>query len=279
MKILLDSDMLLFRTTSATEVEVELDDEVWVRHSELPQAREMYWETCQAWCELLGCSLDDVLHCFTDKSNFRKDVVDPNYKANRKSKPKPIGYRALKNQLLEESGAWLHRMIEADDLIGIFATMPEMEAEGMVIASGDKDLMQLAGKHIWFRSEKDPEPEDGLHISCDDSWVMKTNTKEHAQRFTYQQYLTGDATDGVPGCPGVGAVNAKRIVDGFDLSDPVGCWEAIVRTYEAAQRKKNLALYDAHEYATQQARLVRILRNGEYDFMTHEVQLWNPPTP
>lgn len=278
MKILLDSDMLLFRTTSATEVEVELEAEVWVRHSELPLAREMYWEACEAWCELLGCSLDDVLHCFTDKSNFRKDIVDPGYKANRKGKPKPIGYMVLKQQLLEEGGAWLHSMIEADDMIGILATMPELMDEGVVIASGDKDLMQLPGKHIWFRSGKDEEPEDGLCIDSDDNWTIKTNNTEHAQRFTYQQYLTGDATDGVPGCPGVGAVNAKRIVDGFDLNDPVGCWEEIVRTYEEAQRKKKLDLYNAREYATQQARLVRILRNGEYDFTTHKVQLWNPPT-
>ena len=278
MKILLDSDMLLFRTTSATEVEVELDDEVWVRHSELPQARELYWEACEAWCDQFGCSLDDVLHCFTDKSCFRKDIIDSAYKASRKSKPKPIGYGALKRQLLEESGAWLHSMIEADDMIGILATMPELVKEGVVIASGDKDLMQLPGEHIWFRSDKETEPEDGLWIDSDDSWTIKTNTPEHAQRFTYQQYLTGDATDGVPGCPGVGAVNAKRIVDKFDLNDPVDCWEEIVRTYEEAQRKKKLDLYNAREYATRQARLVRILRNGEYDFTTHEVQLWNPPT-
>lgn len=278
MKILLDSDMLLFRTTSATEVEVELEEEVWVRHSELPEAQEMYWETCQSLCDLLKCSLDDVVHCFTDKSTFRKEV-DPGYKANRKSKPKPIGYKVLKYRLLEESGAWLHRKIEADDLIGIFATMPEVVDEGVVIASGDKDLMQLPGRHIWLRSEKDAEPEDGLLIDCYDNWTIKTNTSEHAQRFTYQQYLTGDATDGVPGCPGVGPVSAKKIVDGFDLTDAVGCWEEIVRAYEEAQRKKKLDLYNAREYATRQARLVRILRNGEYDFMTHEVQLWNPPTP
>ncbi len=273
MKILLDADMLLFRTTSATEVEVEIDDEVWVRHSELPEAREMYWDTCQAWCDLLECRLDDVLHCFTDKSTFRKEV-DPGYKANRRGKAKPTGYRALKNQLLEEGGAWLHRKIEADDLIGIFATMPEMVEEGVVIASGDKDLLQIPGQHLWFRPEKEPEPEDGLYISCDDSWIIKTNTTEHAQRFTYQQYLTGDATDGVPGCPGVGAVGAQRIVKDFDLSKPVDCWEAIVRTYETKGKVVN-----ASDYATQQARLVKILQYGDYNFTTHEVKLWNPPTP
>ena len=259
MKIAIDSDMLLFRAMSATEVEVELEPEVWVRHSELPQAREMYWEQCEAWCELFDCKLDDLLHCFTDRSNFRKEV-DPGYKANRKSKPKPMGFKALKSQFLEESGAWLHRQIEADDLLGIFATMPDLKEEGVVIATLDKDLKQIPGIHVWV----DNEP---YEVTADD-----------AERFTYQQYLTGDATDGVPGCPGVGPVTAERIVQELDLTQPVDCWEAIVRAYEKAQRKKDVDLYDAHEYALRQARLVRILRYGEYNFTTHEVKLWNHPT-
>ena len=259
MRIAIDSDMLLFRVMSATEVEVELEPEVWVRHSELPQAREMYWEQCEAWCELFECKLDDLLHCFSEGSEFRKKV-DPSYKANRKSKPKPMGYKGLKNQILEEHGAWRHHQIEADDLMGIFGTMPELREDGIVIATLDKDLKQIPGIHVWT----DNEPYEV--------------TPEDAERFTYQQYLVGDATDGVPGCPGVGAVTAERIVQGLDITKPVDCWETIVRTYEEAQRKKKVDLYDAHEYALRQARLVRILRYGEYNFTTHEVKLWNPPT-
>lgn len=258
-KVAIDGDMLAMRVMTATEVEQELEPEVWVRHSELPLAMEMYWEQCEAWCKLFNCKLDDLLHCFTDQSTFRKEV-DPSYKANRRHKPKPIGYKAFKNKLLEESGAWLHRQIEADDLLGIFATMPELQKEGVVIATLDKDLKQIPGIHVWV----DNEPYEV--------------TAEDAERFTYQQYLVGDSTDGVPGCPGVGAVTAERITQKLDLSSPVDCWQTIVRTYEEAQSKKKLDLYDAHEYALRQARLVRILRYGDYNFTTHEVKLWNPPT-
>lgn len=277
MKIILDSDMLLFRVTSATEVEMELEADVWIRHSELPEAREAYWTAVDQWCDIYGCTLDDVVHCFTDRSTFRKRL-DPGYKANRKGKPKPLGYGALKNQLLQEAGAWLHREIEADDLIGIFATMPDLQKEGVVIASGDKDLLQIAGEHIWFDTGKEPDEEPGLYVAYRDGCVIKTNTTQHAERFTYQQYLSGDSTDGIPGCPGLGAVGAKRIAKDLPITEPVDCWETIVRTYEEAQRKKKLDLYNAPQFATQQARLVRILRHGEYDFITHEVSLWNPPT-
>jgi 5'-3' exonuclease len=276
--ILLDADMLLMRAATATEVEVQLGEDVWTRHSELPQAREMYWQQVESWCEQFEATLDDVWHCFTEASAFRKSLY-PGYKANRASKPKPIGYKQLKAELLAEPTASCFHQIEADDLIGIFATMPEVEGESVVIASGDKDSMQIPGVHVWIDDPKKKiENEDGLVAERINGSIIQTNTPEHAERFTYQQYLSGDSTDGISGCPGLGPVGAARLVKGFDLSQPVDCWEAVVRAYEAAQVKKKLALYNASEYATQQARLARILRHGEYDFDTHKVTLWNPPT-
>lgn len=269
MRILLDADMLLFRAMAATEVEVELSPDVWTRHSEMGDAREFYWRQIREWCELVGCEEEHVWHCFTDRSAFRRDLF-PGYKANRKQ-PKPIGYKHLRAEMLTEDAAFMFSKIEADDLMGIFATM-SIEDE-VVIASGDKDLMQIPGVHLWLATSKEVEPEDGLVVERSGDSIIKRNTKEHAERFTYQQILTGDSTDGIPGCPGVGAVGAKRLVDGFDLGDPVGCWEAIVRTYETKGK-----VDQPSDFATQQARLVRVLRAGDYNFDTHEVKLWNPPT-
>jgi DNA polymerase-1 len=269
MRILLDADMLLFRAMAATEVEVELAPDVWTRHSEAGHAREMYWQQVTNWCDLMGCNLGDVWHCFTDRSAFRRDLF-PGYKANRKS-PKPIGYKHLRAELLTEDTAFMFSKIEADDLMGIFATMPT--GDEVVIASGDKDLMQIPGLHLWLDTGKEIEPEDGLVVERSGDTIIKRNTDEHAERFTYQQILTGDATDGIPGCKGMGPVGAKKLVDGFDIADPVGCWEAIVRAYETKGK-----VDQPSQLATQQARLVRVLRAGEYNFDTHEVKLWNPPT-
>lgn len=269
MRILLDADMLLFRAMAATEVEVELSPDVWTRHSEMGDAREMYWQQLREWCELMGCELTDVWHCFTDRSAFRRDLF-PGYKANRKS-PKPIGYKHLRSELLTEDTAFMFSKIEADDLMGIFATM-SVDDE-VVIASGDKDLMQVSGLHLWLDTGKEVEPEDGLVVERTGNSIIKRNTAEHAERFTYQQILTGDATDGIPGCKGMGPVGAKKLVDGFDISDPVGCWEEIVRAYETKGK-----VVEPSKFATEQARLVRVLRAGEYNFQTHEVKLWNPPT-
>lgn len=275
--ILLDGDMLLMRAATATEVEVQLGEDVWTRHSELPQAREMYWQQVESWCAQFEATLDDVWHCFTEASAFRKEL-HPGYKANRKGKPKPIGYKQLKSEIMAEPTAFCFNQIEADDLIGIFATMPDAANERVIIAARDKDLMQIPGIHVWMDEGQEIEDQDGLVVQRVNGNVIQTNSPEHAERFTYQQYLSGDSTDGIPGCPGLGPVGAARLVKGFDLTQPVDCWEAIVRAYEEAQRKKKLDLYVASHYATQQARLARILRHGEYDFDTHKVTLWNPPT-
>jgi 5'-3' exonuclease len=271
MRILLDADMLLFRVASATEVEVQLGDDVWTRHSELGTAREMYWDQLKLWCDLYDCTFDDVWHCFTDRSAFRRDLF-PGYKASRKGVPKPIGFKQLKSELMTETTAFMFHQIEADDLIGIFASMPSMGDE-VVIASGDKDLLQVPGVHIWMDTGKEQQDEAGLSISYANGSIIKTNTVEHAERFTYKQYLSGDSTDGVPGCPSIGDKRASDIVASFNINRPVDCWKEIVRTYETKGKVEQPS-----DFATQQARLVRVLRAGEYDFSTHTVNLWNPPT-
>lgn len=251
MTLILDADMLLFRACSSTEVEIELSDDVWTRHSELPDARQYYWNTVDRWLEQYSLQRSDVIHCFTERSAFRRELA-PSYKLNRKG-PKPIGFKALKNELLQEEGAFMYHRIEADDLIGIFATM--LSDKEVIIASGDKDLNQIPGHHTWIDKE---------------DWGV---TDEEAERFRYQQAISGDTTDGIPGCKSVGPTGAQRIVEGFDISDPVGCWEKVVSTYRSKGKES-----DPGKTALLQARLTRILRNGEYNFKTHEVKLWNPPT-
>jgi DNA polymerase-1 len=253
MILLLDADMLLYKAMASAEVEVELSTDVWTRHVEMTVARERYWEQITLWVDQLGVSFNDVWHCFTDKSAFRRDL-SPTYKHNRKGKPKPIGYAAMRAEIMQEDKAFMFNQIEADDLLGIFATMQMGDAT--IIVSGDKDLMQIPGKHLWIDQE------------------ITEQSYEDAERFTYEQILCGDATDGIPGCPSIGKVNARRIVDSFNINRPLDCWQEVVRTYETKGK-----IPDASVYATQQAQLVRILRAGEYNFHTHTVKLWTPPAP
>ena len=251
MKLLLDSDMLMFRVMSAYEYEVCLDHgDMWVRGCNLQDARESYWQHVDQMCELFNAEREDVLHCLTDRSTFRKNLF-PEYKGNRKNKPKPTGYAALKQGLLEMPNAIMHDMVEADDLLGIFATQLKDLKEDYVICSGDKDLRQIPGFRYWIT---DDEPE--------------YNSVAQSDRQFWKQALMGDSTDGVKGCPGVGEKTAERAVEEFDFKDPLGCWEKVVQLFGKKGQDE--------DYALQQARLVRILRAGEYDFHKRTVTLWNP---
>ena len=246
-----DSDMLLFRSLSATEVEVQLDEWDWTRHSDCAAAWETYWEYIHSWSKELNIKPENFMHCFTHASAFRRRIF-PDYKQSRKGKPKPIGFGAMRAKVMQEDNAFMFNEIEADDVIGLFATLPDTD---VVVISGDKDLDQIPGWHIWM----DMQP--------------RFITHDYAERFTYQQYLQGDATDSIPGCKGVGEVGAKKAVEELDITDPVGCWEAVVRLYEKKGKVDN-----PYEYALTQARLTRILRWGEYDFNTHTVKPWTPET-
>jgi DNA polymerase-1 len=216
------------------------------------EARVLYWDKCASLAEKVGMTVDDVWHCFTSKSMFRRRV-SPDYKANRKKSAKPLGFKAMRAEIMDKATSFMFDEIEADDTIGIFASM--IEGEKVVVASGDKDLNQIPGEHVWL----DKEP-----------WEQ---TPHDARRFLYQQIIQGDATDGIPGCKGIGEIKARKIIDKFDITKPVDCWQEIVRTYEAQGDLENPS-----DFAVQQTRLVKILRNNEYDFNTHTVSLWNPPT-
>ena len=274
--LLVDSDMLLMRCVMSNQADYELMVEQVHRITDKRAARTDYWYYINMWRDEAAVAQENVYHCFTESSGFRRRIW-PQYKAQRKLILKPVGYKQLKAEILNEDNAYCYSEIEADDMISIFAGVIDKAGnnESTLIASQDKDLWQIPGVHVWVDDTppKDPRFEWG-----------KYNTPELAERFTWEQYLSGDpGTDNIPGCPGIGSKTAEKIVGGFDFSKPMECWEAVVAAY-----RKNLAkafdkgttsqIPDVHQYALLQARLTRLLRKDEYNFSHSKVTLWNPPT-
>ena len=84
---------------------------------------------------------------------------------------------------------------------------------------------------------------------------------EEADRWHLAQTLIGDPTDNYKGCPKIGAVGAKKILD-KDCS-----WAAVVAAYEKAGLSE--------EDALAQARVARILRFEDVDEDMNPI-LWTP---
>jgi DNA polymerase-1 len=188
--------------------------------------------------KLMDAPAQDCIITLSDKANFRKNVA-PYYKANRKDTRKPMLLGWAREYLTSKYNTIMYRNLEADDVLGILAT----KNPDTIIWSEDKDLLTIPAKH-WINGE------------------LATITEEEANYNFLFQTLVGDSTDNYSGCPTVGPKTANKLLSS-------GCrWDTVVATFES----KGLS----EEVALENARLARILRDGEYDTDTGEVKLWHP---
>jgi DNA polymerase-1 len=249
--LLVDADMFLFQAASACEVETDWGDDKWTLHSDAGDVRRVFDEKLidiRTEIVELGQDVGRSILCFSDPSrrSFRHDLTET-YKQARKGSRKPLAYAAVRDQLTESYKTIIKPRLEADDVMGIVST----RAPGkFIIVSGDKDMQQIPGL-LYYQGE-----------------LRETSTAQ-ADRYHLIQTLTGDATDGYPGCPGIGAIRAELFVDG-KVWPELKPWQSVVRLFK--ESKANLTEADA----LLQARLARILRNTEWDFDKSEVKLWTP---
>ncbi len=161
-------------------------------------------------------------------TNFRYKIY-PEYKANRIDTAKPRHLVAMKDYLSTKYSAITSDNCEADDLMGIEQSLSE---EGTTtIVSLDKDMLMIPGNHYSWYIEGGP---------VNKRWVKPAHrqlvTPIEGLRWFYTQVLTGDSTDNIKGCPGVGKVGAKNMLanlsterEMFDaVRDAYGCDEAML---------------------------------------------------
>lgn len=195
----------------------------------------------------------DVKAYLSGSGNYRYGVAKQRpYKGNRDAAIRPVHYEAIRAYLQEYWGAIVIDKIEADDEISIRAR----GIHGVVIATIDKDLDQIPGMHYNYMKK-----------------VKYDIDETEAELFFYQQALSGDSTDNIPGCYKVGNVKAQKIVnDAFSKVGEFGdVWSAVVDTYALSKEREGCPYADGDSgaVALETARLVKL--------QEYEGQLWNPP--
>lgn len=241
MNLLVDADILVFRMCFAHEKKIDWGDGVESVMMEPHVAKGRLKNMIAKYAAINDC--DSVTLCFTSRKNFRYNVY-PDYKANRvfdRTQLFPI--------LIEwmESRYYCLRMdmLEADDVMGVMATKEPGEH---VIATIDKDLLQIPGQHYnWMHDRKET-----------------INTLK-ADRLFYTQVMAGDPTDNYFGIKGIGPVKAKKLLDATPKHER---WSAILNLF--------IEKGYTEEYALQMARVARICRAEDYNFDTKEPILWTP---
>ncbi len=186
---------------------------------------------------------DRVLLCFScaRADGFRR-ATWPAYKARRADPPAflPAAVAALRAGFPSRCLPAL----EADDLIGLAATCPTVRGE-VVIVADDGDLLQVPGRHYRPRGRR---------------WLDVT--PEEADRRFLAAVLIGKTADGVPGLPGCGPKRAGALLA------VEATWDRVVLAYRGGGLSEAAAVV--------QARLVRVLRWGEYDVAAGRVRAWEP---
>ena len=155
------------------------------------------------------------------RRNFRHDLYE-GYKGSRKGMPEELAVQLpYCKQVLEALGCTLYGVegYEADDIIGTFAKRCRQSGEQCVIATGDRDSLQLVG--------------DGVSVRLARTSMGKAESVLYDAQRIAEEYgvtppalidikaLMGDSSDEIPGVAGIGQKTACQLIADFGSLDGV----------------------------------------------------------
>ena len=211
-----------------------------------------------------------IIVAFDRKAPTFRHLEFEDYKAGRKKMPPELAMQlpllkevleAMKIKILEIDG------FEADDIIGTVSKVAEENELIPLIITGDKDELQLASnttKVIITRKG----------ISEFD--IYDYDAMVEAYGFTPTQFidykgLMGDASDNIPGLPGVGEKTAKKLVQEY------GSIENLLEHVEEIQNQRlRQIIEDNQQQARMSKRLATIVREVPIDIDFADY-LWEEP--
>ena len=144
---------------------------------------------------------------------FRHEAFEQ-YKAQREETPEAIRLsvpiikdiiRAYRIPILEVAG------YEADDVIGTLATEAGQQGITTYMMTPDKDYGQLVSENVFMYR---PKHTGGFEVMGIEQVKAKFDIQS-TQQVIDMLGLMGDASDNIPGCPGVGEKTAQKLVAEF----------------------------------------------------------------
>ena len=153
--------------------------------------------------------------CFDKGGSTERTEIFADYKANRQETPDPIRFavphieallRAMDIPIVVQEG------YEADDLIGTLSKQAENQGFKVYMVTPDKDFGQLVSENVFMyrpsRMGNDVEiwgiPE-----------VQERFGVERPEQVIDYLGMMGDASDNIPGLPGVGDKTAKKFIQAY----------------------------------------------------------------
>ncbi len=134
---------------------------------------------------------------------------------------------------------------EADDVIGTLAKKAAASGLEIIIVTSDKDMLQLVSDHVRVMDAM----KDNLILDAQ-KVVEKMGVKP--AQIADLLGLWGDASDNIPGAPGIGEKGAKELIQAYGtLENCLLNWDKVKRrTYQESLRDKADLIRMSHELAT-----------------------------
>ena len=192
---------------------------------------------------------------------FRSDI-DPEYKANRPPMPEDLpGQIDRIEQILEAMNIPMLRLdgFEADDIIGTLAKRAAADGYDCLLCSKDKDLLQLLDEHISMYNIKTD--------TLTDVKAMVEKMGVTPGQFIDCLALQGDASDNVPGIPGVGEFYALNWIKQY------GSLDNLYAHANELKGKRAESLRENKDLAYKSKKLVTIDCNVPLDVDLDELEL------
>ena len=278
--LVMDGDWFVFQAMAASEVETDWGDDVWTLECDHAKAWNILVDSIKSYASRKKAWMGaPIVLAFTDSINWRKELVDPTYKENRKASRKPVGYRAFveRVQACEDWTSILEPKLEGDDVMGIIGSGAEYFGfSKAVLVSCDKDFKTIP--------------------DCDFLWCttgnILTQDLESADYWHIFQMIKGDITDGYSGISGWGDTAADFIENPFFTKQvekelKSGKNKGQIVTQWVKEEQGDHTLWECivsigakagmtEQDIIKQGQMARILRFNEFNFVDKEILLWEP---
>lgn len=191
------------------------------------------------------------------KITFRNELFDQ-YKATRKQTPSELSSQIpLLHEMLEVFGIALLEQegFEADDIIGTLATKAAADGCQVIVVTGDRDALQLIGENIEVMLTKKGITE----MQVFDAEAFREKYGIDPVRLIDLKGLMGDASDNIPGVPGVGEKTALKLLTEY------GSLENVLEHIEDISGKKlKERLTEHRDLALLSKKLATIIRDMDF---------------
>ena len=191
------------------------------------------------------------------------------YKGTRHAMPDELREQVpLMKDMLTAMGVPLMMLegYEADDLIGTISRKAEEQGLDVRVISGDRDLLQLASDRTMIRIPKTKksgtEVEDYFAKDVQERYLVTP------EEFVQVKALMGDASDNIPGIPGVGEKTATKIIAQYHSID-----NAHDHLDEIKPARAQASLRDYWEDAKLSEWLAAIDRNAPFELDFEQAKL------